>query len=62
MTLTEAQRKAIIKAWLLSKGITLWADWDIQTKDGLEDAAEWFHSQSLSFSKFFSDYVEESTH
>lgn len=41
-----------IKAWLLSKGVTLWADWDLTQPERLQAAAEWFHSQMRECEKF----------
>lgn len=34
-----------IKAWLLSKGVTLWASWDLSQPERLQEAAEWFKTQ-----------------
>jgi len=32
---------AVAKAWIKSKGCTLWMDWDVTTEDGLQEAATW---------------------
>jgi len=34
-----------IEKWLMSKGTTLWADWDISQPDRRRKAAEWFAAQ-----------------
>lgn len=31
-----------VKAYLASKGCTLWMNWDITNEDGLTSAAQWF--------------------
>jgi hypothetical protein len=44
-----------IKVWLLSKGVTLWASWDLSQPERLQEAAEWFKAQSDECAKFYFD-------
>ncbi len=41
-----------IKTWLLSKGVTLWASWDLSQPERLQEAAEWFKAQMYDCEKF----------
>lgn len=41
-----------IKAWLLSKGVTLWASWDLSQPERLHEAAVWFKTQMYDCEKF----------
>lgn len=41
-----------IKAWLLSKGVTLWASWDLSQPERLHEAAVWFLAQTQELSDF----------
>lgn len=44
-----------IKEWLLSKGVTLWASWDLSQPERLHEAAMWFKAQSDECAKFYMD-------
>lgn len=38
-------RIGTVKRWLAAKGCTLWADFEIDSDEGLRQAAEWFVAQ-----------------
>lgn len=54
------QEKAITvaKAWIKSKGCTLWMDWDVTTEDGLQDAAEWIVNAMDELMDFYEASLE----
>ena len=41
-----------IKEWLLSKGVTLWASWDLSQPERLHEAAVWFKAQTQELEQF----------
>jgi hypothetical protein len=41
--------KELVKDWLRTKGVTLWADWDITDHKEIEPAAAWFAKEMQSF-------------
>lgn len=44
-----------IREWLQSKHCSLWADFCIQTDDGLEAAVDWWMSQLAAYHMFQMD-------
>ncbi len=43
----------LVKDWLRTKHVTLWADWDITDERELDWAAEWFLLELQSFERHF---------
>lgn len=50
-----------VKAWLASKGCSLWADHLIMDDDGLTTAARWFMSQMGEFQRWRMTQYEQQT-
>lgn len=49
----------MIEEWLKSKGVTLWADWDISADDQRAKAAEWFSKQLSDYFGFAMSYHDK---
>jgi len=47
--MSEALRNDV-RNWLVSKGVSLWANWLVTSDDGLEQAVDWFVRELCAFS------------
>lgn len=48
--------QGVIELWLASKGVTLWADWDVTSQDRVQLAAQWFQKQMDEYNDFSNGY------
>lgn len=50
----------LVEAWLASKGVTLWCNWNIQDPVQRRQAAVWFVSQARELTQYNVDQARQS--